>query len=709
MISLCCRNRKSFTHVRSIYHCRKLLSSENRAAEESTKVVTDSKENNQSGFYIDARYKVLSVNSTEKVKITNKEIENKIIYNSFVDSFIDRSPFMDRVRKYKKIDTQERKQKQNELLTKEVESIVASLVTGDAPHMNTEEQKNEELSHEESDSVSFPYLSHTPTDKKLRNYHEKRTAKLHELHLKDELSYGNPNPSIPVSKVPCGGCGAMLHCQSSSIPGYLPSEIFTSYTTHELRGKICQRCRFLREHDIALNVNVSPEDYPKVISVIRDQVAMVVLVVDLLDFPCSIWPGLLDIIGTKRPVCVVGNKVDLIPQDSRGYLDHMKKCLVSELEKSGIHRANIKHVSLISATTGFGVEELITKIQNSWGSQGDVYLLGCTNVGKSSLFNALISSDFCKTQAIDLLERATVSAWPGTTLNLLKFPMLRPTAIRLHERTLRLISESRMRRAEENLRKEKLKETRNRAFATLIGHIGRTFTVKPKEEMESTDPFSVRADKTPSEDDQKSFNPKHKDFAASKWCYDTPGTISPSQILTLLTLEELMLTLPKKLIKARTVLLKPGMTYFLAGLGRIDYLEGPHSLLLTTLSSSYLPLTLVNCEDADKVYSELLGSRLLAIPCGSEQRLKQWPGLAGKDVTFKGAGWKECAVDIVLSSAGYVAVTGEEDTEYNLKVYTPYARGIHIRSPPLLRHVVMLRGNRLSSSQAFRNNRLVLT
>ncbi|XP_057375659.1 nitric oxide-associated protein 1-like [Daphnia carinata] len=709
MISLCCRNRKLLVNVQSIYLSRKSLSSENRALEESTGVDTDSKGNNQHGFYIDARYKVSSVNNAAKVKITNKEIENKIIYNSFVDSFVDRSPFMDRVRKYKKINSQERIQKQNELLTKEVESIVASVVTGNAPHMNSEEQKNEELSQEESDSVSFPYLRHTPTNQKLQNYKEKKIAKLYELHLKDELSYGSPDPSIPMSKIPCGGCGAMLHCQSPSIPGYLPSEIFTICQTHDLRGKICQRCRFLREHDVALNVNISPEDYPKVISVIRDQIAMVVLVVDLVDFPCSIWPGLLDIIGTKRPVCVVGNKVDLIPQDSRGYLDHMKKCLVNEIEKSGIRRANIKHVSLISATTGFGVEQLITKIQNSWGTRGDVYLLGCTNVGKSSLFNALISSDFCKTQASDLLERATVSAWPGTTLNLLKFPMLRPTAIRLHERTLRLISENKMRRAEEKLRKEKLKETRNRAFATLIGHIGRTFTVKAKEEMESTDPFSMRADKIPSEEDQKNFNPNHKDFAASKWCYDTPGTISPSQILTLLTLEELMLTLPKKLIKPRTVLLKPGMTYFLAGLGRIDYLDGPHSLLLTTLSSSYLPLTLVSCEDADKVYSELLGSRLLAIPCGSEQRLKQWPGLVSKDVTFKGAGWKECAVDIVLSSAGYVAVTGEEDTDYNLKVYTPYARGIHIRSPPLLRHAVRLRGNRLSSSQAFCNNRLILT
>jgi ribosome biogenesis GTPase A len=51
---------------------------------------------------------------------------------------------------------------------------------------------------------------------------------------------------------------------------------------------------------------------------------------------------------------------------------------------------------------------------------GDVYLLGCTNVGKSTLFNALLQSDYCKVKAVDLIQRATTSPWPGTTINLLK-------------------------------------------------------------------------------------------------------------------------------------------------------------------------------------------------------------------------------------------------------------------------------------------------
>lgn len=31
--------------------------------------------------------------------------------------------------------------------------------------------------------------------------------------------YGTADPSIPVSDVPCGGCGAHLHCQESAFPG----------------------------------------------------------------------------------------------------------------------------------------------------------------------------------------------------------------------------------------------------------------------------------------------------------------------------------------------------------------------------------------------------------------------------------------------------------------------------------------------------------
>jgi len=41
------------------------------------------------------------------------------------------------------------------------------------------------------------------------------------------------------------------------------------------------------------------------------------------------------------------------------------------------------------------------------------HLVGCTNSGKSSLFNSLLMSDLCKEMARDKIGRATISTWPG--------------------------------------------------------------------------------------------------------------------------------------------------------------------------------------------------------------------------------------------------------------------------------------------------------
>nr|CAD7409495.1 unnamed protein product [Timema poppensis] len=286
----------------------------------------------------------------------------------------------------------------------------------------------------------------------MADYEHFDDAQLFDVSESVQSNYGTPNRSIPVSSVPCGGCGALLHCQDPGIPGYLPSELYTCYSKSELRSITCQRCHFMKHYNMALNVNVSPDEYPRLISMIQHHRALVILLVDLMDFPCSIWPQILNIIGTSRPVVVVGNKVDLLPADCPGYLDHVKNCVKYSLESTGIDAANIKHIALVSASTGYGVEELITKLQSLWDYKaplvsrlhlswfplvfnpistmlaisggtplgGDVYLIGCTNVGKSTLFNALLQSDYCKVKAVDLIQRATTSPWPGTTLNLLK-------------------------------------------------------------------------------------------------------------------------------------------------------------------------------------------------------------------------------------------------------------------------------------------------
>lgn len=71
------------------------------------------------------------------------------------------------------------------------------------------------------------------------------------------------------------------------------------------------------------------------------------------------------------------------------------------------------------------------------------------------------------------------------------------------------------------------------------------------------------------------------EYERSRWCYDTPGTIQKDQILDLLTTDELLLTLPQEIITPRTFMLKPKQTIFVAGMGRLDYLEGEYFIRYT--------------------------------------------------------------------------------------------------------------------------------
>lgn len=118
-------------------------------------------------------------------------------------------------------------------------------------------------------------------DKWMTNYDYFDDTKLHQSDYEtdgdDETSvnsehssyYGTPNLNSGVSRVPCGGCGALLHCSDPAIPGYLPSEIMTGRNDTELKTLECQRCHFLKEYNIALDVRVQPEEYEKLLQSIK--------------------------------------------------------------------------------------------------------------------------------------------------------------------------------------------------------------------------------------------------------------------------------------------------------------------------------------------------------------------------------------------------------------------------------------------------------
>jgi len=57
----------------------------------------------------------------------------------------------------------------------------------------------------------------------------------------------------------------------------------------------------------------------------------------------------------------------------------------------------------------------------------------------------------------------------GTTLNLLKFPIVNPKPVRLYQRIERLKKQQSEEKEEEKLRRARLKETGHAKYATLMG------------------------------------------------------------------------------------------------------------------------------------------------------------------------------------------------------------------------------------------------
>ena len=512
--------------------------------------------------------------------------------------------------------------------------------------------------------------------------------------------YGTPDPLSTISSVPCGGCGALLHCKDPRVGGYVPSELFLRGDSEELKFLTCQRCHFLKVYNASLEVKVSVEDYPELLSVIKRRKCAILMLVDLTDFPCSIWPNLKSIMHPFTPVFLVGNKVDLLPRDCPHFFDNIKKQLVdSVVDVTGIKRENVTHVALTSAKTGYGIEELINKLQYKWGYKGDVYLIGCTNVGKSSMFNALLQSDYCKVQAIDLVPRATISSWPGTTLNLLKFPILNPNAKKRRLRMQRLQEEQICKMSESQCRDYQLKMTQNMKYAILEGSVGRTFTGRSDEDVK-TDPFSEMSHSAMLR--KVGLDESRPEYRESRWCYDTPGTLQRDQILDLLTTDELMVTLPEGIISPRTFILRPSETVFVAGMGRLDFVEGGDLYIRCTLfTSKELPITMCYTADADDLYGRLINTEAFVVPANDPERLKVWPRLESKEVTVTGVDKNESVADVVLSSIGWIAITPHEQQTVTLRAWTPQGRGIYLRTPALLKKSVALRGFKLQGTPLY--------
>jgi ribosome biogenesis GTPase YqeH len=207
----------------------------------------------------------------------------------------------------------------------------------------------------------------------------------------------------------CIGCGALIQTTDKVAVGYTPmSALIKGFDNNEV---LCQRCFRLRHYNEIQPVDLTDDDFRRLLDQISATNSLVVYVMDVFDFSGSLIPGLHRFVGSN-PVLLVGNKVDVLPHS-------LKRSKIRDWMRQQANMAGLRpiEVALTSGKNGDDVPALLDLIEK-YRDGRSVYVVGVTNVGKSTLINQIIK--FVTGEKHDVI---TTSRFPGTTLDRIEIPL----------------------------------------------------------------------------------------------------------------------------------------------------------------------------------------------------------------------------------------------------------------------------------------------
>ena len=189
----------------------------------------------------------------------------------------------------------------------------------------------------------------------------------------------------------CSGCGVLLQDQNLLQEGY----------TTSLENDVCQRCFRMKNYGEYQVVTKSNDEYLKILKSVEETKDLVLYITDLLNLEENI-EEIRNIIPNK--MILVLNKKDVLPKSVK------EEKLINYLKEKNIE---FEEVIVVSVNKNINIDYLLKRIKYYQTSK-NVYVVGHTNAGKSSLINKLISNYSDNTQEL------TMSPLPSTTLNLVK-------------------------------------------------------------------------------------------------------------------------------------------------------------------------------------------------------------------------------------------------------------------------------------------------
>lgn len=191
----------------------------------------------------------------------------------------------------------------------------------------------------------------------------------------------------------CIGCGANLQNEFKDKVGY----------TRNLDSKYCERCFRIKNYNDYKLVDKTNEDYIPILENISKTDSLVVLVVDLFNISKD-----LELISKylNNKVLLVLTKRDILPlsvydKNINEYFNNYKLNVIDKV--------------IISSKNNYNFDLLYSKIKKY--KTDNVYVIGFTNAGKSSMINKLIYNYSDKESNI------TTSFLPSTTLNTIEIEL----------------------------------------------------------------------------------------------------------------------------------------------------------------------------------------------------------------------------------------------------------------------------------------------
>jgi len=212
------------------------------------------------------------------------------------------------------------------------------------------------------------------------------------------------------TKLRCDGCGVELQTENEDELGYIPKSAL------DREHVLCKRCFQLRHYNKNVTVSLTSDDFLQMVSSIHDEKGIVVHLIDIFDVDGTLLKNLRRIVGDKK-IYLVANKIDLLPKSTnhKKLTDWLYKVIKDE-------HLEVEEIHLISAQTGYQIDELAMVLESARDHQ-DIYVVGVTNVGKSTFINQLIQ------RSTHLKDAITTSYFPGTTLDFISIALDQTSAM----------------------------------------------------------------------------------------------------------------------------------------------------------------------------------------------------------------------------------------------------------------------------------------